>query len=125
MQLISSGQSLHASFAQMTQTQSPTAQKHFRKTLPFADWFFHHCIQKFVDAFYARVLVATDFWLRSEWQHCSSPHVHALAWLPDAPDMEQIIAFPDATVKEVLIHYVDGIVSTINPPACSPRWEQY
>ena len=57
-----------------------------------ADWFFHHCIQKFIDAFYVCVLGVTDYWMRFQWQHRGSPHVHGLAWLPDTPDVEEILA---------------------------------
>ena len=83
-----------------------------------SDWFFHHRIEKFIDAFYVGVLGATDYWLRFEWQHRGSPHVHGLAWLSDAPSAETILASPD-TSREEFIKYVDGIVSTINP-AVSP-----
>ena len=83
-----------------------------------ADWFFHHRIQKFIDAFYVGVLGATDYWMRFEWQHRGSPHVHGLAWLPDTPDVEKILASSDDgddTAKEQLIHHVDSIVTTLNP----------
>ena len=53
-----------------------------------ADCFFYHRIQKFFEAFYVGVLGATDYWMRFEWQHCGSPHVHGLAWLSGAPDVE-------------------------------------
>ena len=52
-----------------------------------ADWFFHHLIQKWMDAFYVGVLGANDFWLCFEWQHHGNPHVH---WLPDALNVEQV-----------------------------------
>ena len=51
-----------------------------------SDWFFHHRIEKFIDAFYFGVLGATDYWLQFEWQHRGSPHKHGLAWLSGAPD---------------------------------------
>ena len=82
-----------------------------------ADWFFHHRIHKFLEAFYIGVLGVTDYWMRFEWQHRGSPHVHGLAWLPDAPDMEQILASSEEDAdraKEELIHHVDSIVSTLN-----------
>ena len=55
-----------------------------------ADWFFYHRVHMFVDAFYLGALKATDYWLRFEWQHRGSPHVHGVAWLPNAPDIEQL-----------------------------------
>ena len=55
-----------------------------------ADWFFYHRVQKLIEAFYVGVLGATDYWVRFEWQHRGSPHVHGLAWLPNAPDVEKL-----------------------------------
>ena len=98
----------------MIQNQAVAATEHSRRIQPFSDWFFHHRIQKFIDAFYVGVLGATDYWLRFEWQHHLSPHVHGLAWLSGAPDAENILGSP-STSREELIQYVDGIVSTVNP----------
>ena len=50
-----------------------------------------------------------------EWQHHCSPHVHGLAWLSGATDMEQIVADGIDTSKEELIRYVDKIMTTLNP----------
>ena len=97
---------------------SSSRSKALQENPAIADWFFHHRIQKFVDAFYVGVLGATDFWLRYEWQHRGSPHVHGLAWLPDAPNVEQVLASSDAdtdAAREALIQHVDNIVSTTNP----------
>ena len=97
---------------------SSSRSKALQENPAIADWFFHHRIQKFINAFYVGVLGATDFWLRFEWQHRGSPHVHGLAWLPDAPNVEQVLA-SSATgtdaAKEALIQHVDRIVSTTNP----------
>ena len=49
-----------------------------------ADWFFYHRVIEFTKTFFTRVLGATDYSLRFEWQHWGSPHVHGLAWLPIA-----------------------------------------
>ena len=40
-----------------------------------------------------------------------------LAWLPNAPDVEQLLSSPDTTdtVKAEITRYADGIVSTCNP----------
>ena len=76
-----------------------------------ADSFFYHRIQKFIEAFYVVVLGATDYWMRFEWQHRGSPHVHGLAWLSGAPDVEQIVADGADTTKEELIRYVDTILN--------------
>ena len=68
-----------------------------------ADWFFYHRIDAFLDAFYKGVLGASDFWLRFEWQHRGSPYVHGLAWLHDAPNVEELFseAAPVNTVAHV------------------------
>ena len=82
-----------------------------------ADWFFYHRVQKFIEAFYVGVLGATDYWIRFEWQHRGSPHVHGLAWLPNAPDVEELL--PPSNIsdkaKEEIVQFADGLVSTCNP----------
>ena len=97
---------------------SSSRSKALQENPAIADWFFHHRIQKFVDAFYISVLGATDFWFRFEWQHRGSPHVHGLAWLPDAPNVEQALASSDASseaARKALIEHVDSIVTSTNP----------
>ena len=80
-----------------------------------SDWFFQHRVHKFISAFYTDVLGATDYWLRFEWQHRGSPHVHGLAWLPDAPNVENVLASAVEGSMEELLRYVDKTVTTINP----------
>lgn len=82
-----------------------------------ADWFFYHRAQKFVDAFYLGVIKATDYWLRFEWQHRGSPYVHGVAWLPNAPDVEQLLkdSVNAEALKQDIIQYANRVVSTINP----------
>ena len=82
-----------------------------------ADWFFCHRVQRFVEAFYLGVLKATDYWMRFEWQHRGSLHVHSVAWLPNAPDVEQLLKSTDniESVKEEIIRYANEVVTTINP----------
>ena len=80
-----------------------------------ADWFFTYRIQKFVEVFYVGILGATDYWMRFEWQHRGSPHVHGLAWLPNAPNVENLLSSSPESTKEKIIEYADKIISTINP----------
>ena len=119
VQLISSGQSCMARLICPDDPDSSTSRSRAVIENPaIADWFFHHRIQKFIDAFYAGVLGVTDYWMRFEWRHRGSPHVHDLAWLPDTPDVEEILASSedgDGTAKEELIRHVDSIVTTLNP----------
>ena len=99
--------------------ESPSSRKKAVIQNPaIADWFFHHRILKFVQVFYVSILGATDYWMRFEWQHRGSPHVHGLAWLPDAPDVEKLLSSsPDNldTAKQIIAQYADRIVSTCNP----------
>ena len=80
-----------------------------------ADWFFYYRIQKFVQVYYVGILGASDYWLHFEWQYRGSPHVHGLAWLRDAPDVQRIGDPQEHSVEQDIIHYVDRLVSTTNP----------
>ena len=83
-----------------------------------ADWLFYHRFGKFFEVFYVEILGATDYWFHFEWQHRGSPHIHGLAWLNNAPDVEQILTLSDESSvsrKEELIKFIDSIVKTINP----------
>lgn len=87
-----------------------------------ADWFFYYRVQKFVECFYVGILKASDYWLRFEWQHRGSPHIHGLAWLTDAPNVEQIMTLPSeqsVLEKEKLIKFIDSLISTRNPAILS------
>ena len=85
-----------------------------------ADWFFYYRVQQFIETFYVDILGTTDYWLRYEWQHRGSPHIHGLAWLRNAPNAEETLASPDNySQKEGLLRFVDSIVCTCNP-AVSP-----
>ena len=115
---------------------STSRSKALMENPAIADRFFYHRIHKFIDIFYKGVLGASDYWMRFEWQHRGSPHVHGLAWLEDAPNVETIFSAtsdreantPNAThdpsgsedstlhaAKQQLIEYINRTVSTINP----------
>ena len=81
-----------------------------------ADWFFCERFQQFLKHFYQNVLGIKDYWLRFKWQHRGSPHVHGLAWLPNAPDMEQLFTDPASDAdRQQAVHFIDSLVSTSNP----------
>ncbi len=82
-----------------------------------ADWLFYHRITSFVRSFYVDVLGAQDYWLRFEWQHRGSPHVHGLAWFHDAPDVQRIFNNPTTpdSLKQEAIQYINSVVTTVNP----------
>ena len=72
--------------------------------------------RKFIDA---GILGATDYWFRFEWQLRGSPHIHGIAWFPNAPDVEKLLATEDdsdliAAVEDIT-SYADDVVSTTNP----------
>ncbi len=71
-----------------------------------ADWFFHERIHQFIKHFYVDILGATDYWVRYEWQHRGSPHVHSLAWLPNSPDIQQILHSTDSNTVAVIYIYI-------------------
>ena len=79
-----------------------------------ADWFFYQRITLFLKEFYEDVLGVKDYWIRFEWQHCGSPHIHGLAWLGDAPSIVQDV-LPDDSAQQQIVQYVDSLVSTSNP----------
>ena len=51
-----------------------------------------------------------------------SPHVHGVAWLEDAPDVEKVLssAVEDPSIVQDLIRYIDKTVTTMNPAAVLP-----
>ena len=67
------------------------------------------------------ILGATDYWIRFEWQHHGSPHVHGLAWLPNVPDVEKLLSPSSVSdaAKEEIIQYADGLVYTCSPAGLS------
>ena len=43
------------------------------------------------------------------------PHIHGMAWLHNAPNVEEILASPsNISQKEELIKFIDSLVSTSN-----------
>lgn len=53
--------------------------------------------------------------MRFEWQHRGSPHIHGLAWLPGAPNIQNVFATDNIEEQQKAIHYIDSLVTTINP----------
>lgn len=83
-----------------------------------ADWLFYHRVIKFVEVFYIGILGVIDCWFCFEWQHRESPHIHWLAWMNNAPNVEEILTSSDecsSSRKEDLIKYIDSLVTTFNP----------
>ena len=103
--------------AQLTCPDDPTNSTRRSQALcdnlAVADWFFYHMIQLFLRHFNVDVLGVTDYWFRFEWQHRGSHHVQGLAWLPDAPDVQRMLAAVAA--RQQVTRFIDSIVSTTNP----------
>ena len=96
-------------------TNSTTRSKAVVENPCLADWYFYQRIVKFMEVFYKGILKAKDYWLRFEYQHRSSPHVHGVAWLEDAPDVEKVLVSGDPSSQQELVRYIDKTVTTINP----------
>ena len=115
---------------------SSSRSKALMENPAIADWSFYHRIHKFIDVFYKGVLRASDYWMSFERQRHGSPHVHGLAWLEDAPNVETLISVtsdepadqindlgssqdgdnpPTAACKQELLEYVNRTITTINP----------
>lgn len=74
------------------------------------DWFFYQRVIKFMDMFFVGVLKGKDYWVRYEYQHRGSLHIHSVAWIQDAPHMQNVLVTDDLLM---LIKYIDRTVSTI------------
>ena len=59
---------------------------------PQASGTVYYQIVKFIEPFYVGVFGVTDYWIRFEQQHRGSHHVHGVAWLPNSPDVEQLLS---------------------------------
>ena len=79
-----------------------------------ADWMFWRRVQLFMKAYYVDSLGAVDYWMRVEYQHRGSPHVHGLVCLKNAPTLSQLNIDDDAE-KQLVISYIDSIVTTQHP----------
>ena len=57
-----------------------------------------------------------DYWLRFEYQHRGSPHVHGLAWLENSPDIEALRHQGlDIEITQKIVQHANSVVSTTNP----------
>lgn len=68
-----------------------------------ANWFFYHCVMRFMDVYFQNILKTIDYWLRFEYQHRGSPRTHGVAWLRDAPVVENVLASDDPSTHEAHI----------------------
>jgi ATP-dependent DNA helicase PIF1 len=80
-----------------------------------AAWYF----EKRFKIFFEKVMIPkwnlVDWWYRFEWQHRGSVHVHGIAKLGDAPKIEWEKMSNNQEIMEEVVHYLDSLVTTINP----------
>ena len=118
-QLTIIGQNLLVWFALVALTQELNAAPLWLTTLPLLTGSSTIVLRCSLKHSMLVFLGAKDYWLRFEWQHRGSPHVHGLAWLPDAPDADKLLSTTDETelqaLKDEMIHYADTLISTCNP----------
>ena len=57
----------------------------------FASWFFNFKMENFIRFYYYDVLGAVDHFMRREFQHTGSLHVHGFVWLKNSPKIEDVI----------------------------------
>ncbi len=73
------------------------------------------------EVFYVGMLKATDYWMRFEWQHRGSPHVHGMAWLPDVEQAtDNIDSVKEEIIRYAIIRYANKVVTTINRAVAAP-----
>lgn len=84
-----------------------------------------------MDVFYIGILNAKDYWLRFEYQHRGSPHVHGVVWLNNAPDVPNMLASDDPSVSitnpSVLqdgSNISDAPLPQINPYICNKPYAE-
>ena len=106
---------------------SASRSKALMENPAIADWFFYQRIHKFIGVFYKQVLGASDYWVWFEWQHRGSPHVHGLAWLQNAPNVDTLLSHTcintlrnvssatEDVDMQTFLEYVNRTVTTINP----------
>lgn len=74
---------------------SPNEKKKYcRKMLNENPLLFSYLFKHRADSFFETILKphlkVKDFWYRTEFQHCGSPHIHGLLWLNDAPNFSEL-----------------------------------
>lgn len=52
--------------------------------------------------------------MRFEYQHRGSLHIHGVAWLQDAPDVENMLEDDNPLMQEELIKYINRTACTTN-----------
>ena len=71
--------------------------------------FFNNRVERFISAFLKNSLhplgEVTDFFYRVEFQQRGSPHIHAILWIQDAPQLER-------DSNEDVVHFIDDFITT-------------
>ena len=81
-------------------------------------------LRETIQSFFEKVLIPkwglVDWWYRFEWQHHGSVHVHGIAKRKDAPEIDWEKMKNNNEVMEEVVHYLDSLITTINPNANGP-----
>ena len=85
------------------QEQSNTS-KDLNNNPLLASWFFNQKIESFIKSYYYDVLGAVDHFMRREFQHRGSLHVHGFIWLKDAPKIDDVLSDSKVRIYTMLNH---------------------
>lgn len=98
-------------------TTSPSSRSEAVTNNPaVADWFFHHRFQKYLkEESWKQKIFGFDTNGSTE----AAPHVHGVAWLPNAPKLEEYDETGQEQNQAAIIQYIDSLISTNNPAISS------
>ena len=85
---------LHSLFPQNTNPSIQNSRKHLIDNIiqnpHITSLYIHQRFTIFREEVIEKLLQATNYWYRYEWQHRQSGHVHGFIWLPNAPNMDTL-----------------------------------
>ena len=85
-----------------------------------AAWFFEKRFKLFLENVLIPKWNLEDYWYRFEWQHRGSSHVHGIGKRKDAPIIEWERMKEDEETMNVVVQYLDSLVTMINPGIDAP-----
>ncbi|XP_046145856.1 uncharacterized protein LOC123989199 [Osmia bicornis bicornis] len=106
----------------MTEAQlSRLMQEKLNENPLVADEYFSKRVEIFMKILKTKLNIA-DYWYRFEYQHRGSPHIHAILWLENAPDVR---TFDYCFQEEIETHkkFYDSLTSAMNPLINEPPAE--
>lgn len=76
-------------------------------------WFFQQRADSFIRDVLFKKLPVKDSWLRIEFQHRGSPHIHGFVWLENAPCVANLDSMSQEEL-DIVVNYFEQIVTTSN-----------